>query len=253
VHRALLLLATSLLIAACADSPGRASPAPGITGAWQLVGDVPRAAALPAGARATLDVGNGQVGGTSFCNHYGGTYQLDGDSLVVDGLGGTDMGCEPGIMAAETAYLRALAAVRTASVEDGELVLTGPGGELRFAPVAPTPERELTGTRWVLDTVVEGGTASSTVGEPAVLELRPDATFTASTGCRSLDGSWRSSGDAVLFDDYAYDTFGCAAPVDRQDQHVLAVLAGGPLAVVDGDRLTLTGADGRALVYRATG
>ena len=106
----------------------------------------------------------------------------------------------------------------------------------------------LAGTRWVLDTLVDGETASSVLGD-ARLELAPDGTLAASTGCRSIGGSWRTDGDALVLD-AAYDSVGCTPPADRQDEHVLGVFAARPVVTIDGNRLTLTAADGRALGYR---
>jgi hypothetical protein len=45
----------------------------------------------------------------------------------------------------------------------------------------------------------------------------------------------------------------CPADLERQDALVTAVLGAGVRAVVAEDRLTLTGTDGRGLVYRAEG
>ena len=247
--RAALLLA-AVLLAGCAAGIGAADD---VDGEWELAEGTADGAPLPLppGRAATLRLADGEAGGTSFCNHYTAAYSLDGDAVGFEGLGGTEMGCEPDVMAAEGAYLRALAAVDTVVLEDGGLALRGGGVELRFTPVAPVPDSPLEGTRWVLETVVEGGTASSTLGKPAVLDLLQDGTFSASTGCRSIAGSWRRHDGSVIFGDYAYDTVGCPAPVDRQDQHVLELLGAGPTAEITGDRLTLTRDDGRGLVYRA--
>jgi heat shock protein HslJ len=248
--RAALLLA-ALLLAGCAAG---ADAADDVRGEWELAEGTADGAALPlpAGRGATLRLADGQADGTSFCNQYSATYSLDGDAVAFEGLGGTELGCEPDVMAAETAYLRSLAAVDTVVVEDGGLVLRGDGVELRFTPVVPVPDSPLEGTRWLLETVVEGETASSTVGEPALLELRPDGTFSASTGCRTLAGTWRPADDSLVLSVHPYDTFGCPAPVDRQDRQVLDLLGGRPTVEITEDRLTLTG-DGRGLVYRAVG
>jgi heat shock protein HslJ len=248
--RAVLLLA-AVLLAGCAAGAGTSDD---VDGEWELAEGTADGAPLPRppGHAATLRLADGEASGTSFCNHYSATYSLDGDAVVFEGLGGTEMGCEPDVMAAESAYLTALAAVDTVAIEDGGLALRGDGVELRFTPVAPVPDSPLEGTRWVLETVVEGETASSTVGEPALLELRPDGAYSASTGCRSLAGTWRLAEDSLVFDVHPYDTVGCPAPVDRQDRHVLDLLGGRPTVAVTEDRLTLTG-DGRGLVYRTVG
>jgi heat shock protein HslJ len=252
VHRAALLLA-ALLLAGCAEQGSGASD--DVLGEWELVEGTTDGAPLPqpAGGRATLTIESGQLGGVSFCNHYSGQYRLDGDALTVDGRGGTEMGCEPDVMAAEQAYLGALGAADTAVLDGENLVLTGDGVVLRFGPVAPVPDSPLEGTRWVLDTLIDGETASSTLGEPAVLLLDADRTASASTGCRSITGTWLVEDGALVIDDFLAGGETCPPDVESQDAHVTAVLNSGPQAEIREDRLTLTASDGRGLGYRAEG
>jgi heat shock protein HslJ len=257
VSRVLLVLAVALLLAGCAErSGGSAATAPGsdLVGEWSLAEGSADGDPLPqpAGAHATLDVGPGELGGTSFCNHYSSTYRLDGATLAIDGLDGTDMGCEPGVMAAESAYLSALGRADTVALDGADLVLTGDGVRLRFSGVPPVPDRDLVGTRWVLDTLVEGNVAGSTLGDHAVLVLAADGALSGSTGCRSLSGRWVLDGDTLTVTGL---TAGgdCPADVGRQDAHVTSVLADDARAEIAEDRLTLTGTDGRGLVYRAEG
>jgi heat shock protein HslJ len=251
--RAVLLL-SAVLLAACGGPAAGGTPAPDISGEWELAEGTADGVALPLppGRAATLLLEDGQAGGTSFCNHYSATYRLDGAAVAFEGLGGTEMGCEPDVMAAEAAYLRALGAVGTAAVDGEDLVLSGDGVLLRFTPVAPVPDSRLEGTRWVLDTLVEGETASSTLGEPAVLLLAPDRTASASTGCRSMTGTWLVENGALVIDDLLADG-DCPADVAPQDELVTAVLQSGPAVEVREDRLTLTAGDGRGLVYRVGG
>jgi heat shock protein HslJ len=255
VSRALLVLAAVLLVAGCAERGGGGSPAAeDLFGEWFLTegssdgNPLPR----PAGPHATFTVGPDELSGRSFCNHYSSTYRLDGTALAVDSLAGTDMGCEPGVMAAETAYLSALGRADTVAHDGADLVLTGDGVRLRFSPVPPVPDRDLAGTHWVLDTLVDGDVAGSTSGDPATLVLAADRTLSGSTGCRPLSGRWALNGNILAVTELTADG-DCPADVSRQDAHVTAVLGGGPRAGVPEDRLTLTGTDGRGLVYRAEG
>ncbi|SDF88887.1 Heat shock protein HslJ [Blastococcus aurantiacus] len=252
MRRLVLLLLGVLAIAACGTEADAGGGTADVEGEWHLTGGTADGADLPAppGAQATLELAGDDARGTAFCNSWFATARLDGSALTFDGIGQTEMGCPPEVMAAESAYLAALGGVRTSAVRGDELVLSGDAVELRFSRVAPLPDSPLAGTRWVLDTLVDGATASSTLGEPAVLELGQDGALTASTGCRSIGGSWRSEGESLVVD-APYDAFGCPPPADRQDVHVLGVLAARPVATIDADRLTLTADDGRGLVYRA--
>jgi heat shock protein HslJ len=158
------------------------------------------------------------------------------------------MGCDRDVLAAETAFLTALGTADRMARDGEELVLTGPGGSLRFARQAPVPDRDLAGTAWTLDTLVDGELASSVLGAPSLL-LDPDGTATGSTGCRGFLGTWRVAGD-VLTLDVTRDAIGCPEDLGHQDEQVLAVLDAAPAFAIDGDRLTLTAPDGRGLGYR---
>ncbi len=181
----------------------------------------------------------------------------------------TEMACQEPRMAAEEAYLDALPAVETWARPSGdELLLTGPGRELRFTALPPVPTADLTGTAWVLDALIAGtgpdATVSSTVADAdeATLHLDADGSMTASTGCRTFSGEWIETGDEVLLTTFgeredslnlsADGTPTCSAAVVAQEDHVLSVLGDGFRAEVDGDRLTLVSRDGLGLIYLAT-
>jgi heat shock protein HslJ len=243
----LLLAAASL--SACGGGAGGAD----VRGEWELAEGTADGAPLPrpAGTRATLELDGGELRGIAFCNSYFASYRDEAGSFSVDGIGRTEMGCEPAVMAAETAFLDALGRATTVNRRGEDLVLAGDGVELRFSQVPSVPDAPLAGTRWVLESVVDGETASSTVGQPAVLELSADGTLSASTGCRDLTGTWRTEAGSLLPDGLHVVGDECPAEAGRQDAHVTAVLGAGPLAEIQEDRLTLRGKDGRGLVYRA--
>jgi heat shock protein HslJ len=102
----------------------------------------------------------------------------------------TEMACEEDRMASEAAFLAALPRTTSVARNGDSLVLTGPELELRFALVAPVANANLIGTTWILDSLVSGEVASSTVGEHVTLALNGDGTISASTGCRDITGRY---------------------------------------------------------------
>lgn len=246
-----VVLAGSLLVTGCGGPTAGAAPDP--TGDWDLVELVRDGSVVPApvGGRATLAVEDGTLSGTAYCNGYGADYRLDGDAFEIGDLASTERGCQPGLMTAEAAYLEALGAVERVASRDGYLVLTGADVELRFRPIAPVPTSDLAGTDWVLETLLDGEVASSTTGEPATLRLTTDGTFTGSTGCRGIRGSWWLDGDVVRVAGVTVDRAGCPADVAAQDRQVGDVLAAAFQVAVAEDVLTVTGPEGLGLVYRA--
>ena len=251
--RAALLL-TVLLLAGCAAATGSGSPSPDVAGDWELVSGTAAGTPLPQpdGSRATLTFDDAQAGGQSFCNHYSSSYTLDGDALRFDGIGGTEMGCEPEIMAAETAFVTALAAVATAARDGDDLVLTGDDVHLRFSPVPPIPTSSLAGTDWLLDTLLDGEAASS-VRVRSPLRFEDDGTFTAMTACTVMTGRWQPTGDRIEFPEAAGESRDCPPEAGAQEEHESAVLGGGFHVSIEEDRLTLLLDDGRGLVYRDEG
>jgi heat shock protein HslJ len=235
------------------DQPVAPGDSEQLIGDWDFVDGTSGGAAIPQppGRRATLSADGHRVTGTAFCNGYGGSYRVDGATMHVEDVAQTEMACLDA-MDAEAAFLTVLTAgdLRV-SVSGDDLTLENDQGTLRFSRQTPVPTAALVGTRWVLDTLVDGEVASSTVGKPAVLELADDGTFTAGTGCRDLSGRWQASGDTVTLD-YEWPEASCPAAVEAQEQHVIAALGNGFRAEIHGDRLTVTGGAGQGLVYRAT-
>ncbi len=142
-------------------------------------------------------------------------------------------------MTAEATYMAALAKVTGAERSGDELRLHGDGVELTYSLVPPVADADLTGTTWVLDTLISGDAASSVAGDPATLEFADDGTFTGSTGCRGFGASYAASGAMVTVTDFVNDDRGCPDELMPQDEHVIEVLAAEFTVAIEGNRLTL--------------
>ena len=224
-----------------------------MVGDWVLTGGSIDGADAPVldDHRITMTITGSTVGGTAACNSYGGEIVMRADGLHLENLAQTEMACREPAMSAEAAFLGALARVRQIAREDDELVARGDRVELRFAALQPPPTADLVGTAWVLDTVLVGDVASSTVGEPATLELRDDGTFSGSTGCRTFSGDWMEQGDQIVAPSWDLDQTTCPAELSAQDDHVVSVIGDGFIPSIEGNLLTLIDPGGIGLVYRA--
>lgn len=244
--KALLLI---LALTGCSIISGGATAS--LDGEWQLRDGTNQGQPIPivAGSRITLKIDGTQVGGSAACNIYGGTIEVHGSSVVISALSMTEMACQEDVMASEAAFLAALPRATTVARNGDTLVLTGPELELRFALVAPVADADLIGTTWILDSLISGEVASSTVGERVTLELKSDGTIAASTGCREITGRYTISEGQVRVTLDPYDTIGCAAELAAQDTHILQVLSDGFGVAIDGEHLTLTSGD-QGMVYR---
>ncbi len=240
------------LLVGCSLLAGRAGG--DLSGEWRLQAGTNQGHAVPIvpAAAITLKIHGTQVGGRAACNSYGGKLQVNGSAVTISELTQTEMACvDENVMASEAAYLAALAAVDRAERNGNSLVLRGPEVELRFALVPPVPDAALIGPLWVLESLIDGDAVSSTAGQQAILQLLPDGKLTATTGCRSVTGSYTVSGTHVEVTLDPFDTIGCAAGVGDQDALVLAVLGGGFEVAITGDSMTLT-AGQQGLGYRAS-
>lgn len=235
---------------------GSASPQPTgdplhLAGAWVLDrGESPTGPIhVPDGWRVTLNfTGKDEFGGQA-CNYYGGTYDLGADGAVTfSNMSMTEMACEEPMMTVESTYHAALAAVTQAARSGDELTMRGEGVELIFSLLPPVPDEGLQGTRWILESLIQGNAVSSVQGD-AWLILEPDGTMTGSTGCRDLSGRYVVSGDQLIWTDLRAEGE-CSADLEQQDRIVVGVLEQ-PIVAIEGNRLTLSRPDGTGLGYLA--
>lgn len=249
--RIIVLSAAVLASSACGTGDAGTESTVRLDGAWQLVSGTGPDGRIeaPGGHPITATFEDGKVGGRAACNSYGGSVRLTDGRFELDELSATEMACEPAAMAAEAAYLQALLAADRVRREPARLILTGPATELVFAPVPPVPTDELVGTRWLLETLIVGETATSTSGA-ATLRLGADGELEGSTGCRDFEGSYVVRGAEVVVTQLTMLGDECPPATESQDELVATVVGDGFRAEVDGDVLMLK--DGRnGLMFRA--
>lgn len=233
------------------DGSGDSNAIEGIT--WVLdrssvEGLVPDA---PADAHVDLRFEDGDASGTAACNSFGGSYTVDGDGLTFGALGATEMACAPPtLMDLEAAFLGALGAVREHTVAGDELVLTGDGVRLTFAPAPVEEPLPLVGTRWRLESLAYG---SDAVSSPLAGEL-PTARFDdagnvgGSTGCNTYGGRYQVDGEAIAIGEMRVSLRQCASEVAQQEDVFQRALLRAVTYVIEGDVLTLSDEAGAFLV-----
>ena len=193
--------------------------------------------------------GDGSFGGTAACNGYGGRYQIDGPEIFLGELGSEEMGCEPAVQAAEGAFLSALADATHINLVGEEMALSGPGSEMIFSPSTPASLEPLWGRSFALVATLVDGAPTDVQGEEVILAFHPNDTFTATTGCRTVEGSLVAFGNELIATEMSA-TGDCPSSLSEQDGHIIEVLGDGFTYELDGGQLLLGSPGNIGLQYR---
>jgi len=213
---------------------------------------------LVAGTRITLNfVADGhRLGAQAGCNQMGGPASFQGGRLVVNDMATTEMGCDPP-RHAQDEWLAGFLTSRPQWSLDGP-TLTLDNGTARVVlddREVANPDRPLRGTKWVVDTIIEGESASSVpAGAEAYMVFGDDNHFSGNAGCNGMGG------DSVIHEDTSTITFSgvlttkmaCQEDRMRLERAVLATLDGDVAYQVDAEVLRLDGPDGHGLRLRAS-
>jgi heat shock protein HslJ len=191
---------------------------------------------------ATLRFEADRVHGSSPCNTYMGTFELDGDSISFGPLASTMMACQDDLMTAERVYLTSLAAVDTVTLEDGTVTLFGDGVSLVFDAV--DLDEVLVGT-WSIVSVATGDAITTVlVDTEPTITFDEDGNVLVTTGCNSGGTTWERDGNALSFgNDVDTTAMGCEGDLADQEDAIFAAIratrtfdiAPGQLTLLDGD------------------
>lgn len=196
----------------------------------------------PGQARGTILFSDDGAGGTSFCNHYGGTYTIgDGGALTIVPGAMTEMACEEPLMSLESAFIAALAKVSGYRFDGDALVLVG-DVELKFEAEQPVP---LVGTTWQIDGLVDGDIASSLIaGTDAYITLDADG-MEGNGGCNGFISVYTLEGEELSFGPIETTEMACAEPgMTDQEAAILRALTSTAGFEIQGTSMTLKDASG---------
>ena len=255
-----LILALLLVLSACAtgdnqngetvpESPSSARDLIGDTD-WVLIsGSVDGSAAvLVDGAPVTLKLSADGISGRSACNSYGAQLNEDGGPLFAD-MFSTMMACaDPGVNELEVLATQGLSRVTDVAIDNDELVLTAEGVALRFVPVEQQAPLALEGTRWELDTIIQGDTASTPVAAAEL--LLQDGQLIGNSGCNRFGSPFEIDGGTLIVRGIEAEEQGCSDAIMRQEGLMYEILGGQPAWSIEGRTLTLTSGE-NGLIYRS--
>ena len=132
----------------------------------------------------------------------------------------------------------------TLTLDNGQIRLT-----LLDREVA-SPDKPLTGTHWVLDSIIDGDAVSSVpAGVTASMRI-VDGQLELNAGCNIGGGSVAVTADTLEFGPLMLTKRACQAGPSSVEQAVTTVLTGTVAYTIDADLLTID-AGGPGLVFRA--
>lgn len=128
-----LLAALSLLLAACGggdDGGSEAQDPADLQGkAWVLTEMLDadgQTQIVDVGVNAEFD--GSSISGVSGCNQYNASYEASGEQISFGPIAGTQMACEPEVMAVEARYLELLGTIATYEIEGRSMSMSDTQG-----------------------------------------------------------------------------------------------------------------------------
>lgn len=210
---------------------------------------------LVAGTRIRISFGEEgrRIGVNAGCNHMGGEARVENGRLVAGEMAMTAMGCDGGRSEQDEWLAKFLTGAPTISSTGSELVLVNNATEIRLLDrTVADPDRPLMGTRWTVESVIDGQTASSIPrGATAQLLLNADGTFTGNTGCNHMGGAAVTTTGSLRFSGVFTTKMACEPDRMRLEQAVLGVLEGDVSYEIEADLLRLRHASGKGIDLRA--
>lgn len=210
------------------------------------------------GTQIRLSFENGEVRANAGCNHLFAEGELDGDHLVVQGMGGTEMGCDPELHDQDEWLIDLLSSEPTVSLDGDTLTITGDATviELLDREVAQ-PDQDLEGPTWELSGMINGETASSTPnGAVATIEFADQQVTVQVEGCNSGSAPAEVSDDGstepeILFGDLVMTRMACPDPQTEVETALVNVLHDSVTYEIEASSLTLMQPDGQGLTFEA--
>jgi heat shock protein HslJ len=240
-------------VTACASAPAEAGNAEGWPADRTFVSSSLTGHTLVAGTHISLIFHrNGSVNAYAGCNQLTGTGRVSGGRLIIGQLRQTLIGCDPQRMDQDQWLAGFLMARPRWHLAGNRLQLTSDAAQLTLTDLGTAGfTRGLAGTRWVVEAVITGRTASS-VAAHSDAHLMFDGTghISGSDGCAPITGT-AVIGNAAVTIALAPPTQTCPSPDATADAAVRAILSGTVGYDIRADTLTLTGPDGHRLLLRA--
>jgi heat shock protein HslJ len=189
----------------------------------------------------------GRVSGTSGCNNYNTTYEVDGNQITFGEQSAlTMMACPEPIMGQEREYLMVLSETTNFEITDEQLVFKDENGvELaRFDAV----DQSLEGSNWQVLSYNNGrgGVTSLIIGTEITANFGADNQLSGNSGCNSYFGQYETEDANIKISGVGSTEMACLEPegVMDQEQEYLAALEIADTYKIEGLTMEMRTADG---------
>nr|WSX51052.1 META domain-containing protein [Streptomyces sp. NBC_00974] len=251
------VLALSATATACGDGAGGTGPGRGLAGSWSVRSLTVDGKTLtaPAAAQVTVEpprTGHeGRATGNYGCNGFTAAVVFDtGSAMTVKPGTVTDMACAD--LPFETAFAKLFQGRLTIREQPEEVTLKTAGGDTISMSTKPrTPDAPLVDTSWTVDSLLDGGTASSLPAEArgkARFTVAADGSASGSLGCNRFNAKATVERDSLTFGPLTTTRMACEGAVGGLERTLTELLGSGPLRwKINGDTLDLTADTGKGL------
>jgi heat shock protein HslJ len=257
------LLAVTVIVVGCGERTSGVDPAytappdrplDGRTFLSTTVTEGGKPRALVGGTQVRLQfMADGRLIADAGCNSMQGAVHLDGGRLRLDELGATGVGCDKPRHEQDAWLSRILNATPSWRLDGDTLVITSDGTELVLLDrKVAEPDLPLEGTKWTVDTIVDGQVASSTPAGAAASLRFDNGTVQVAAGCNSGSARYEVSGTTIRFERPAVSRRACPEDVMGLERAVLAVLDGAVEFEISSDQLRLRHSAGKGLHLRGS-
>ena len=197
-----------------------------------------------AGTTLRITFGEDTVSFNAGCNAHSGTYSLDGDTLVVGGMGSTQMGCDAELHTQDQWLAAFLESDPTVTIDADTVTLANDEATLRLLDrEIADPNRPLTGVTWEIDSLITGDAVSSVpaVTPTVIFNADSNSTLTVFAGCNTGEGTYEYSDTEVTIGMIGFTETGCLdRAIMEVEAHVQQVFAPGTSTyTIEANRLTL--------------
>lgn len=176
---------------------------------------------------------SGQMGFSAGCNGHHSEISFEGDVLVVDGFGSTDIGCEQPLHEQDMWFAAYFSDRPVLTIAGDRITFTTDEATLVFVDdEVVNPPAPLVGPVWEVWTLTDSGTATGGFDVVPTVMFGADGTVHVFSGCNNGEGSYNVVDGTIHFDGgIGYSEAGCPDEISADiESHMQAIFTAGVVA-----------------------